>query len=383
MVPAVVEKLFQSRFGREPEIVVSAPGRVNLIGEHTDYNGGQVLPMGIVRRTFVAIGDAGTHRLSTVVSADQPGFEEFDITDPAKTGRWPDYVSGIGAVHSTPLPQVQIAIASDVPLGAGLSSSAALEVAVAGAIRELTGSRQSTRDLALDAWRVETSFVGVDCGIMDQFASGLSKNGHALHVWCDTTLTEDVPFEGWVLIFDTAVSRSLRGSAFNERRAECEEALRLLRVVVPDLSNLSAATEDQLRLANLPNPLSFRARHVVTETQRVTRAVAQLKSQGTVSGDLLYESHVSLRDLYDCSSPELDWFVERAMNFEGVEGARLTGAGWGGCAIATGNREALELAGAAIAHDYRREFNRSPRVWLTAADAGLRTEFPLPVASRR
>jgi galactokinase len=269
---------------------------------------------------------------------------------------------------------VEIAVSSDVPAGAGLSSSAALEVSAAVALAASTGSDRSMRHLAMDAWTVETQFVGVSCGIMDQFASALATESSALHVWCDTGDTEDVPFTASVLIFDTAVPHSLRTSAFNERQSECARALSMLRQSLPDLPNLASVSPAQVMASDLPQPLMWRALHVAEEMVRVRLAVDQLRAKGTIDADLLYQSHASLRDHYECSSPELDWFVDRAMRADGVEGARLTGAGWGGCAIALGRRDALEAAGESIAREYEAVFHRAPRTWLSEAAAGARVE---------
>jgi galactokinase len=374
MVPDSVRELFTNSFGGEPEVLASAPGRVNLIGEHTDYNGGEVLPIAIERRTWVAMRRLPTSDVSYAVSATEEDTGEFRFPHPTRSGRWWDYISGLAAQTNPPLPTVQIAVSSDVPTGAGLSSSAALEVAAGSAYAAITGRNRSPREIALDAWRVETQFVGVAVGIMDQFASALAEERNALHIWCDTTETEHVPFRTSVLIFDTAVPRSLRSSEFNTRRAECTEALHLLRESNPALENLAAAEPDEVRAARLPETLENRALHVTEETRRVRAAVNQLRETGTIDGDLLYQSHASLRDRYQCSSPELDWFVDRAMRAEGVNGARLTGAGWGGCAIALGAREALATAGDEIAREYERAFHHSPRVWLTEAAAGAHAE---------
>jgi len=374
MVPAGATDLFRTAFGERPHVIASAPGRVNLIGEHTDYNGGEVLPIAIGQRTRVAMRKTGSHRQSRAVSATGEDAGEFDITSPERSGKWWDYISGFGSFWTPPLPGVDVAVDSDVPAGAGLSSSAALEVAAASAFAALTGKSRTLEDLALEAWRVETQFVGVACGIMDQFASALSLEGQALHVYCDTMIFEHVPFSSTVLIFDTAVARSLRSSEFNHRREECREALYLLQKEVPALEHLSAADPHQIQAAKLPPVLEMRAMHVSEETRRVRKVVSQLKASGAMDGSLLYESHASLRDRYQCSSPELDWFVDRASRAEGVEGARLTGAGWGGCAIAVGNRDALAAAAPAIAADYQRAFHRTPRVWLSEASAGARIE---------
>lgn len=373
-VPDDVSDLFRSTYSGEPDVIASAPGRVNLIGEHTDYNGGEVLPIAIAQRTRVAMRPRRRASRSRVVSSTEEDTGEFIAPTPARSGHWWDYISGAGNWSSRPLPAVDIAVASVVPSGAGLSSSAALEVASGLAYAAVTGATKSMRDIALDAWRVETQFVGVACGIMDQFASALSREGHALHIWCDTTETEHVPFTSAVLIFDTAVPRSLRDSEFNQRRAECREALHLLRLSRPSLENLAQAEPDEIRSASLPTTLANRALHVSEETRRVQQAVKQLSEHGAIGGDLLHRSHESLREKYECSSPELDWFVERAARAEGVTGARLTGAGWGGCAIALGNRDALEAAGDEIAAEYERAFHRAPQVWLTEASEGAALE---------
>jgi galactokinase len=166
----------------------------------------------------------------------------------------------------------------------------------------------------------------------------------------------------------------LRSSQFNRRQAECTEALNLLRQLNPGLENLAKASLDEIASARLPANIEDRATHVVSETGRVRTAVEQLRKTGTISGGLLYQSHESLRDRYQCSSPELDWFVDRAMRIPGVEGARLTGAGWGGCAIALGERDALTAAGEEIARDYEQRFNLEPRAWLTEAANGAEIE---------
>jgi galactokinase len=368
--------VFAGGFGGEPAIVASAPGRVNLVGEHTDYNGGEVLPIAIARRTYVALRPNGGPRWRAA-SATQDARGEFDARDPARSGGWWDYVAGVVSTlraGGSDVAACDIAVWSDVPAGAGLSSSAALEVAVGTALSELAGIGLARRDVALAGWKAENQFVGVASGIMDQFASALGEARHALHVWCDTAEVEQVPMPDAVLIFDTVVPRSLRGSAFNTRRAECDEALALLRRRDPALRNLAQADPAEVRAAKLPDPLDRRALHVSEETRRVGEAVAALKAGAPLPGELLLASHESLRTQYECSSPELDWFVERAMRAPGVRGARLTGAGWGGCAIAVGDEDALADAAPAIAADYERAFDRTPRTWLTRAAEGARIE---------
>lgn len=368
---------FRRTFGADPDAVGSAPGRVNLIGEHTDYNGGQVLPIAIDRRTYVAVRARPDALSSHVVSATEAKRAEFDVEQIAAARDWWDYLTGVcSALRSegAQLPQFEAVVLSDVPSRSGVSSSAALELATAIALAELIREPTDLKKLALLAWRVETQFVGVACGVMDQFASALCEEGHALHLWCDTLETEPVAMSDAVLIFDTASPRSLRDSEFNKRRAECEEALAILRTSDPTLRSLADADPKQILRANLPTTLEKRALHVAEENRRVEAEVTQLARSHTLRGDLLYESHESLRDKYECSTPELDWFVENARLTRGVTGARLTGAGWGGCAIAVGSRTALESLARDAVPAYERRFKHKPSTWLTFASYGARLE---------
>ena len=373
--------LFARHFGGVPAVVASAAGRVNLIGEHTDYNGGEVLPIGIARRTYVAArarGDGASEWRAVSASDRADVVDTFDVVRLTRSGEWWDFVVGVaaqltrgsGGAARLELPAVDLAVWSDVPSGAGLSSSAALCVAVTAALLAVAGHDWPPRDVALVAHRAECDFVGVAVGIMDQFASALARGGAALHIWCETTAFEYVPFGDAVLIFDTAAPRSLRASAFNARRLECDEALALLRRAYPALRTLAQATPDEVRAAGLPAPLDRRALHVTQETRRVEAVVSALRHGEPVPGPLLFESHESLRLLYECSTPELDWFVDEAGSMSGVRGARLTGAGWGGCAIAVGEADALAAAAPELASRYASAFGRPPRVWLTHAAPG-------------
>lgn len=351
---------------------------MNLIGEHTDYNGGQVLPIAIERRTWVAVSCAPGQTTCRAVSDNASGVGEWPATNPARAGAWWDYLQGVASELARlghDVPALCIAITSDVPAGAGLSSSAALEVACGAAIARALGVQLTAFDIARLSHRAETKFVGVSCGIMDQFASALGVAGHAIRIWCDSERMELVPFDSNVLIFDTGVPRSLRGTAFNDRRAECEQALALLRRWNPDLTNLASATIDQIESAKLPEPLERRAIHVVEENRRVTLAAEALAATSAIPAELLYQSHESLRSLYECSTEELDWFVDRMARTPGIRGARLTGAGWGGCAIALGEVEALQEVTKGIAVDYERRFGIEPRICITGAADGVRIEY--------
>jgi galactokinase len=368
---------FRETFGGLPDIIGSAPGRVNIIGEHTDYNGGQVLPIAIDRRTFVAIRARSGAAVSRIVSERESTVAEFDVRRVAASGQWWDYMTGVCAAMESAgarVPQFEAVVQSDVPMGSGLSSSAALEVATAVSLAEIVSEPPDMKKLALLSWRVETQFVGVASGVMDQFASALCLEGHALHLWCDTLETEQVTMPDAVLIFDTDAPRELRASQFNQRRAECEEALAVLRRSRPSLLHLAAASLDEIRLADLTPKIRKRAVHVVEENARVEKLVMQLMQTRTVAGELLYQSHESLRDNYECSTPELDWFVDSVRGKPGVTGARLTGAGWGGCAIAVGDLDALAAAAEDLATRYETRFGRKPGTWLTRAGSGARIE---------
>jgi galactokinase len=368
---------FIDSFGGKPQRIASAPGRVNLIGEHMDYNGGEVLPIAMNHRTYVAVSAVADRDVSRVVSGTQERAGAFDARDPVRSGQWWDYIAGVVrelSASGARIPQLDIAISSDVPTGAGLSSSAAVEVATAFAIADLLDLGLSAQQAAETAWRAETGFVGVPCGIMDQFASALAREGSALHIWCDTMRTEHVRCDEHVLIFDTGVSRGLRQSAFATRREECVRALAAIQRAHPEVRELAHATMADVDTSVADVVLRKRATHVVEENIRVKLAVAALESTGIIPGELLLASHASLRDLYECSSPELDWFVEHARSLPGIRGARLTGAGWGGCAIATGEPEALSAAVVPLEAAYAREFPHHARSWIVGPASGARIE---------
>jgi galactokinase len=322
-------RAYREQFDDEPDLIASAPGRVNLIGEHTDYNGGFVLPCAIDRRIAVAIGTGGFE--TRLYSAD------FDETREAgeKDDSWADYPRGVAwAMGETgyEVGSFKAAFAGDVPLGSGLSSSAAIEAATALALDALLGLGIGRKDLAVLCQRAENDFVGVASGIMDQYASLLCEPGAALLVDCRSLEAHSVPLDlaaaGLVLIVcDTRVERGLADTGYNDRRATCERASSMLGL--EELRDAAEADLDRLSGEELK-----RARHVVSENARVLEAVEALKnSDFDEFGRLMCASHASLRDDYEVSTPELDTFVETAKEHVAT-GARLTGAGFGGCAIA-------------------------------------------------
>ena len=345
--------LFRERFGVLPDVVASAPGRVNLIGEHVDYHGGHVLPVATAWRTAVAAGRApdGFAAASEHAPPVQGGWP------PVRRGDWSDYVAGVAAEAALApgdLAGLRVAVASDVPLGAGVSSSAALEVATAAALARLLGRPAAPRDLAALAHRAETRFVGVPCGVMDQMASALTPAGSALLLDCRTLETAAVPVRLDLVLAESGESHALRSGQYAERRREGDEALARLREASPSVRMLVDVPPPQLeRFLNvLPPPLDRRVRHVVEENARTLRA-AQALGEGDLAmfGRLVDASHESLRDLYACSTPRLDAIVAAARRLAGVMGARLVGAGWGGAvlvAVEPGCGE--EVAGALAAN---------------------------------
>jgi galactokinase len=372
-----VRSHFTRAFGSAPAVVASAPGRVNLIGEHTDYNGGVVLPIAVDLRTSVAVSTRVGARVTRLVSGGTGGIVSIDHARLERAGRWTDYVAGVldeFARLGFDVPGLDIAIESDVPSGGGLSSSAALEVATAFGIASVLGATMDLRELALSCQRAERDFVGVPCGAMDQLASALGREGHALHVDCATLDVHHVPFVETVMVFDTAVPRSLRRSAYADRVRECALALSALREADPGLEALGRATLEAVARAPMDDVVRRRARHVVTECARVREACAILEPGAPFPGQLALASHHSLREDYDASCAELDWVVERATRSDGVRGARLTGAGWGGCAVIFGEPWALETLGDGLAADYQAAFGRKSRSWLLSAAEGVRAE---------
>jgi galactokinase len=366
---------FTTSFATRPTVVASAPGRVNLIGEHTDYNGGPVLPVALERRTAVAARPADGWRL---VSSMDGKVHDADPNAPAR-GDWTDYVMGVvrelRSMSAAPAGAL-IAVASTVPIGAGLSSSAALTVASARALGLLAGRPLTPADLVEIAFRAEHDHVGVRCGRMDQTIAAHAERGTALLFETGAGTLVRVPFGSRLWIVETGVSHELTGGALNDRRRECEEALELCRRWRPGLRHLAQlAPADLAEVARrLPPPLVPRVRHVVTETAR-TRAAAAALGAGDLArlGGLLVEGHASLRDDYRSTVPEADFIVERAVA-HGAHGARLTGAGWGGAVVvlAPAAREARILA--EVSRDFGDRFGRVPDAWSSRAAAGVRRE---------
>jgi galactokinase len=377
-----IRSAFSQRFGGEPRLF-SAPGRVNLIGEHTDYNEGFVLPMAIDRRTTVAAAPRAD-RLVVAYSEtiDDEIQVDLDHSGPTRRGSWADFVEG--TVRALMARGVEIGgaslfVTSDVPAGAGLSASAALEVSVGLALAALSGRADLDRvTLALAGQAAEHEYVGTRCGIMDQYIAALGVEGCALLIDCRSLEPRVVPMDlgkAEIVVCDTRVKHDLASSAYNERRSQCEAAVVAFGRRIPGLRSLRDVTADDFERfsGELAEPLLRRARHVLTENAR-TLAAAELLSRGELDrvGSLMAASHASLRDDYEVSSPALDFAVETAMNVAGVYGARMTGGGFGGCAIALAAASAVGGLRDAWQKLLRDRFGRSVEVFASAACAGAR-----------
>jgi galactokinase len=382
--PSRAAHAFREAYGREPRLF-RAPGRVNLIGEHTDYNDGFVLPMALDRETVAAAAPRSDRRLRAVSldpSSLSPHAEagEVDLDAPtARRGSWLDYVEGTARVLEErfgAVPGADLLVMGDVPVGAGLSSSAALEMAIATALAALAGWTLDRRALALAGQAAEHRFVGTRCGIMDQLVSMLGQAGHALLIDCRSLEARRTPLHpdrASVLVFDSGVRHQHSSGEYNVRRAQCEEAASRLADVLPNVRALRDIAPDELErhARTLPEPLLKRARHVVTETDRTVLAASAL-SRGDLSGfgRLMLASHRSLRDDFEVSVPELDALVQAAVSAPGVFGARMTGGGFGGCTVALVESGQEGAAGAAIATAFATRFGRAPAWFVSHAADG-------------
>ena len=346
------------RFGRRADVTADAPGRVNLIGEHTDYNGGFVLPSAIPQRTTVALATRDDDRVRvatedpTIAAADQ--VAEYRLGDERRAGRWSDYVAGCTRMLADAghrLRGFDAAITSTVPVGGGLSSSAALEVSVLRALRAACDLRLDDVALALVAHRAEHDFVGARVGVMDQMAASLADAATALFLDTRTLHWERVPLPSamQLAVIDSGIAHQHASGGYNTRRAECDRAAGLLGV-----ASLRELGDDALaRAATLPPPLDRRVRHVVTENARVLAAVAALKNADVAHlGRLVDASHDSLRDDYEVSVPDVDRLVDLARADPDVLGARMTGGGFGGAIVVVARQGRAAAAAARIVAGY-------------------------------
>lgn len=375
---------FKSLYGTEPRLF-SAPGRVNLIGEHTDYNDGFVLPMAIDRRTLVAAA-ARVDRRVRVRTLNLEETAEFDLDRPwtPRQRHWLDYVEGMARIleeRGLRLSGADLAIESDVPVGAGLSSSAALEVSAGLALVSVSGASIDRAQLALAGQAAEHKYVGANVGIMDQFVAALGRRGHALLIDCRSLQWTPIPLNlpgTAVLICDTGVKHELASSEYNTRRRECERGVEMLREFLPGIKALRDVSLDEFNMYEnrLSEPIRRRCRHVVSENVRVLAFADALRSGRLEEiGRLMALSHQSLRDDYEVSSAELDLMVSIAAGLgEATVGARMTGGGFGGCTVNLVRRAAVEEFQKVIRHEYSRVTNIDPAIYIVEAEDGAQEQ---------
>jgi galactokinase len=370
---------FAQIYGRQPQWIAAAPGRVNVIGEHTDYNDGFVFPMAIDRYAVIAAAPAaGTRVQMQTTAGNQPATIDLDQPlKPAPRGTWYNYPLGViagFAARGVKIPGFDALIHSTVPLGGGLSSSAALEVSTATLLESITGTKLDAVDKALLCQKAEHDYAGMPCGIMDQFISVMGRENHILLLDCRTRKTELVPMNDAsvaLLITNTNVKHELTGGEYSTRRSQCEQAAAAL-----NLKSLRDADMPKLEAGKgKMDPVTYRrARHVIGEIERTTAAAKETKASNWAKvGELMYASHASLRDDYEVSCSELDAVVEIAQGIGqqgGVYGCRMTGGGFGGCTVALVKASSVQAISDRIASEYEKRTKIKPTLFVSRPAAG-------------
>lgn len=388
MITDTLKQEFRNRFSREPEHIFFCPGRVNLIGEHIDYNGGKVLPCAISQGTYLAVSK-NTDKLLRFHSLNFPETVALHLQSSySKTGtEWFNYPLGVidlilQAGHT--ISGLDMLFFGDLPIGAGLSSSASVEVLMAFALNKLFSLAVSLPEMAEMSKEAENKFIGVNCGIMDQFAVAMGKQNHAILLDCDTLQYEYVPFNPGdysLLIINTNKHRTLADSKYNERFAECGAALKLLKQELPEARHLCDIEPPAFeiyrdRISNLV--LEKRSGHVISENRRVKEAVEAMRAGDMIRfGQLLYASHASLRNDYEVSGKELDTIVDFCKEYSGCAGARMTGAGFGGCAIALVQQESVDDFTGKLKKHYAEKIGYAPGIITASIAGGVRELVPV------
>ena len=364
---------FRSRYSSRPRFF-QAPGRVNLIGEHTDYNEGFVMPFAIDRQTIAAAAPRSDAKINAY-ARDLDESVTIDLNSPPQTrrGSWVDYVEGTARCVGKRFGEVRgldMIIESTVPIGAGLSSSAALEIAVGLALVSLSGLVLDKRELAFAGQQAEHEFVGTRSGIMDQFAAIFSRSENAMLLDCRSLDIEYIPVSSddiVLAVIDTKVKHDLATSEYNARREECEKGVRLLQRRLPLIKSLRDVTPRDLTEHEdlLPEHIRRRCRHVVSENERTIAAAVAFRSRDLdVSGNLMLQSHRSLREEYEVSCPELDFLVDAAMQVTGVFGSRMTGGGFGGSTVSLVAASSVEELRQRSVEDYKQRFGIEPDFYI-------------------
>lgn len=373
---------FIDRFGNEPGYFFFTPGRINLIGEHIDYNGGKVMPCAISPGTFLAI-NRNTDKRFRFHCLNFPETAELHLQGSySKTGKqWFNYPLGVINYllkEGHRFSGLDMLFYGNLPVGAGLSSSASIEVVTAYALNEIFQLGISKTDMAVFCKNVENEFIGVNCGIMDQFAVAMGKKDKAILLNCDSLDHEYIPFETKeysLVVINTKKERTLVGSKYNERFAECGEALKALkqRLDIQNLCDLDIKTFEQHRELIKDPVIQKRALHVIGENERVKLAAEALKKSNLIEfGKLMYDSHRSLQELYEVTGKELDSIVDFGKTYPGCIGVRMTGAGFGGCAIALIKKESFDDFAFALTSFYKGETGYEPGIFTSDAEEGVR-----------
>ena len=375
---AELRRAFQARWATTPRIF-RAPGRVNLIGEHTDYNDGFVMPVAIEFSTWVAAAGR-PDRVLGVYSENFGELREFPLDDsaPQRQNHWTDYVRGVAIALERAgyrLRGTNLLIRGAVPIGGGLSSSAAVEVASAFALLGVAGRTVDRTEIAKLAQRAENEFVGMWCGIMDQFISCHAMAGHALMLDCRSLEFRMAPLPAGVrmVVGNTMIRHELAGGEYNRRRADCQEGVRHMTRILPQIHALRDVTIAELEHygRSLPDTIFRRCRHVITENIRVEQAAVALKQADLATfGRLMAESHASLRDDYEVSCKELDTMVDIAARQPGVIGSRMTGGGFGGCTINLVREDRVTEFCEKVSRAYNEATGKEPVIYVTNAASG-------------
>ena len=376
--PDNIKVKFQELFAQEP-IIVRSPGRINLIGEHTDYNSGFVLPAAINKAIYLGI-QKRNDGLIKMHSLDFQDDFECDIETIKSSGKlWPDYLLGVVEQIQKKYQILQgfnIVFGGDIPPGAGLSSSAALECATAYGLNHIFNFSYEKIDLVQLAQAAENEFVGVKCGIMDQFASTFGKKNHLIRLDCQSLEYTYVPFKAdniQIVLFDTRVKHSLASSAYNERRAQCEQGVKWIQALNPEVNSLRDANEEMLLKYVKPENQKIyeRCTFIIAEIQRLLDACSDLENNDLQSfGKRMFETHYGLKDLYEVSCDELDLLVDLVKDNPNVLGARMMGGGFGGCTINLVKREAVEDLIAQVSASYHAKTGSEMLIYLVEIEDG-------------
>lgn len=379
---ADIKAFFQKVFGSQGRMrIIRAPGRVNLIGEHTDYNDGFVFPMAIEPQVNFACRSRNDSVIRVASTAFPEQIVEFRIDQEITRGKpsWTNYIRGVAAElkkAGIPLTGMDVALANTLPVGGGLSSSAAIEVGTALCLLTLAGHEMDVSRLARICQKAEHEYALVPCGIMDQMIVSSAKQGHATLYDCRSAHKQYIPIdpnELRVVITNSMVKHELSGGEYAERRRQCEQAVAHFQKSMPDVKALRDITPQQVEQAKseLDDVVFRRARHVVTENQRTTEAAAALSAREyEKAGELMVQSHNSLRDDYEVSVPELDFLAEQATQAKGVYGARMTGGGFGGCIVSLVQPRHVDALLDHLNRTYQDKFGQQPNSFVTTATAG-------------